>query len=147
MTMKDDLKGAMKARLGGGIAASKPTDSIFTSTAKSLPQEPVETRILPETRTLPSKLGVAEVKKKASVASKDTKSEVMDKVTLPMPYELRLSLEGLARSINRNNKKKQERITANTIARGFLHLVNVLEIDLSEIDSEKSLKEAILNAC
>ena len=134
MNMKDDLKGAMKARLGGGVAAPKAVESIFSVTTqpqvKAVNQSPASAAV--------------EVKKKTKIVAESIKPVAMKNVTVPMPFELKDAIEKLTKEIDRNGLKKQERITDNSVIRSLISLIGVLDIDVSNIDSELSLKEAIL---
>jgi len=137
MSRKDELKDSMKMRLGGGMAAPKAVDSIFLATTEPQAEKVEELASVNE---------AVEIKKKAKLAAKASKPEPMKNVMVPMPLDLKDAIEKLTKAIDRNSQKKQERITANSVIRGFLSLVKVYDIDVSGIDSEKSLKEAIFKA-
>lgn len=131
MNMKAKLKDTMKASLGGGLSASKGADSIFTATA--------HTQVVEETEP-------QEIQPKVKAVPKQKKPDPMDKITVPMSYRIKEAVDDLAKAINRNGQKKKERITANSVIRSVLQLITSMDVDVSNIDSEDSLKKAILKA-
>ena len=127
MNMKANLKDTMRAGIGG-LAATKSADSIFTQTSKpiaeSKPQAPIE-------------------EPKARAVTQQEFAKDMERVAVPLPFSIREDIERLAKAINRNGQKKKNRITSNSVMRALLQLLPSLEIDISKIDSEESLKKAI----
>jgi len=132
MNTKAKLKDTMKTSLGGGLSASKGVDSIFTATA--------HTKVVEETEPH------QEIQPKVKAVPKQKKPDPMDKITVPMSYRIKEAIDDLAKAINRNGQKKKERITANSVIRGVLQLITSMDVDVSNIDSEDSLKKAILKA-
>lgn len=144
MSMKDNLKGAMRERMGG-LSATKTNDSIFASTANpataALTVKKEEVEEVEQIQVTPIQLTAKVPKKKKAL-----KCENMEKVIVPMTYLLKEASEKMARQIKKNGKQKQERITANSVIRSMLHLLTIIDVDVSNVDSEDSLKEAILKA-
>lgn len=132
MNMKANLKDTMRAGIGG-LAATKAADSIFTQTSKPIAESKPQATI-----------DIEEPKARAVIKQEFAKD--MERVAVPMPFSIREEIERLAKAINKNGQKKKNRITSNSVMRALLQLLPSLEIDISKIDSEESLKKAILTA-
>jgi hypothetical protein len=126
---KLDLKETMKQSLGGKI--SPPVkQSIYDAT-------------IPETPAAKSPR-VSSVVEPAPSQNKDvrpTKAEVYtERVTLVINSQQRDLVEDLAKTIQRNGLKKPERITANTVMRCLIDLLEEFDADVTQVVDEDSLK-------
>ncbi len=68
------------------------------------------------------------------------------RVTVPMTYGLKDTVDKMALEINRNGKKKEHRFTANSIIRALVQTLPFLDVRTDLVDSEDTLFEMIVNA-
>lgn len=123
---KQDLKDRMKQGLGGSI---NPKQSIYDATVPiaSPPKvQPIEPRVAAA----------------VSEGKKQTKADLFtQRVTLVISREQRDRIESLAKDIQGNGQKKPERITANTVVRCLVDLLEEFDADTSLIKNEEDLRE------
>jgi hypothetical protein len=136
---KPNLKSAMKTGLAGGLKAPAPVkrDNPFESTVTSESTVPVGAST--QVKSYPAPVAAAkpqdERKPKAQIFT--------ERVTLVISAEQRDMVEELARKIQRNGTKKQERVTANTVMRCLINLLEGFDADLTAISDETELNQAM----
>jgi hypothetical protein len=137
---KENLKEKMKMGLGGGLKAPTIRDNPFNPTTEPAPVEQsvaalptAVTKMVPKAAPAP----LTEVQEK-----KLTKAEVFtERVTLVISTEQRDRVEALAKAIQRNGQKKPERITANTVMRSLITLLDGFDGDITQLADEEELRE------
>lgn len=122
---KLNLKQNLKAGIGGGLkAAPMQRDNPLISTVENRQSHVVSAPALQQ--------------------DKKTKADIFtERVTLVISTDQRDMIEGLARKIQRNGIKKPERITANTVLRALVNLVETFEGDVSQITDEDDLNRIL----
>lgn len=119
---KPTLKDSLKAGLGGGLKAQITRDN-------------------PLNPSLPSPISIQPVR--APVSEKMTKADqYTQRVTLVINTKQRDLVEGIAKTAQRNGLKKPERITANTVLRCMVNLLEGFDGDLSRVTTEEDLNRA-----
>lgn len=133
--MKENLKQQMKQSLGGSIGSTPVKQSIFDASVSHEPPKNDQAK-----NDLEPKLSLEENKEKT------TKAEVFtERVTLVISSTQRDRIEALAKSIQRNGKKKPERITSNSVLRCLIDLLENFDADIGSITTEDDLKSLLTN--
>ena len=117
---KLNLKETMRSSLAGGLKPQAVRDNPLNSTAEAPSQS-----ASPPAEPAPAS---------------GTKSDLFkERVTLVISEEQRTTVEALARKIKNNGMKKPERITANTVIRSLVNLLENFDGDISSVTDEDSL--------
>lgn len=119
---KLNLKETMRSGLAGGLKPQAVRDNPLNSTTAA-PSQSASPPVEPAPATV-------------------TKSDLFkERVTLPISEEQRVMVESLARKITKNGMKKPERITANTVIRSLVNLLENFDGDISSVTDEESLNK------
>jgi len=127
-----DLKAKMKGSLGGIMTEKvKPRDSLFG--------EP-PTIVAPLTMEIQTKSPHEVLHEEKSMTKAQVFTQKLILVTSP---EQKDKYDELAKMIQRSPIKKPERITANTLMRCFLNLIDQFDADTSKVRDEADLSRLV----
>ena len=126
---KESMKDQMKKGVGGFSAKlTPPKDSLFQGASKS------SDIIQPATPSYHASERVHQ--------DKFPKADIYNqRVTLVISREQRDNIQKVAQQSQDNGLKKPERVTANTVVRCLINLLESIDIDVSTVKDEDTLNE------
>jgi hypothetical protein len=143
--MKLDIKDMTNSL--GSIAPKKSGSALYGGARGDVSPQPISNLVQQVNAITESANDVSYLKDKANQKSLKVKDgDTFKNVTVPMTLEMKYMIDDINLKIERNKKAKNDKLTTNSVIRCFLCFLDELDLDVSNVNSEATLKDAMRKA-